>query len=633
MKRKLLLFLTLCAVIDVSAQTANLILNVSNTIEDGNIIRNVITLDERSTLPSNDENLNLKFVVYRFFSGYNLGGEIAALIGTPIVSTDGSGNTIYTFYMEGYQYWETNLDCGDCYNLEKEFYTTNHPVIVKKKANGQWDFTKFVLMDCFEKSTLAYHGTVRDYDNGGIYSYRMEMGAINVPSDDGTKGVYNNNGSIYYKNLERPNGTTSFTSNLVGVKLINPQINSQDQANSNVLTLGNTYTKDEVDADVDFSSENALKALTGDMAFNLVAKQTEPDMYEMAYPFRFFSNEIQEESIKSYHLVIYADDAQTVIYEKEQNVTESDGDILDQPELQWLTLLEQNDKPFSQGLLMDLEITTQNKYGKTNVYKAAQIWLESTSMQVNYDHMLVSGKWNEPDGTKQGYQVTINTQGNWGGDNGNVNYPAPTVQGTYKWRVWRVTDTETKLIDFDNLEGKDWGASYEDTSESGQGSSFSLTDIYVDKALGTGSTQSKKVKYVVRYYTERYSKGVELPSSFYVIPDKLKLTTDLSNPNQAGAPAVAAPAPANVQALAPRRAPAGYSDLNQYCVAEKQIEVEYTNEIPTGINELMAGTTGEVKQVRYYNVAGVESATPFDGLNIVVSHMADGSQKVTKIVR
>lgn len=629
MKRKLLLFLTLCAVIDVSAQTTNLILNVSNTIEDGNIIRNVITLDERSTLPSNE---NLKFVVYRFFSGYNRGGEIAALIGTPIVSTDDdSGNTIYTFYMEGYQYWGTNTnpDYGDCDNLEQEFYTTNHPVIVKK-ANGQWDFTEFVLMDCFKKSTSAYHGTVLDYDNGGIYSYRMEMGAINVPSD-GTKGVYFNNGAIHRP--EQPNGTTSFTSNLVGVKLINPQINSQDQANSNVLTLGNTYTKDEVDADVDFSSENALKALTGDVAFNLVAKQTEiPADMPMPYPFSLYSNEIQEESIKSYHLVIYADDAQTVIYEKEQNVTESDGDILDQPELQWLTLLEQKNMPFSQGLLMDLEITTQNKYGKTNVYKAARIWLESTSMQVNYDHMLVSGKWNEPDGTKQGYQVTINTQGNWGGDYGNVNYPAPTVQSTYKWRVWRVTDTETKLIDFDNLEGKDWGASY-NTSESGQGSSFSLTDIYVDKALGTGSTQSKKVKYVVRYYTDRYSKGVELPSSSYVIPFKRELTTNLSNPNQAGAPAVAAPAPANVQALAPRRAPAGYSDLNQYCVAEKQIEVEYTNEIPTGINELMAGTTGEVKQVRYYNVAGVESATPFDGLNIVVSHMADGSQKVTKIVR
>ncbi len=40
-----------------------------------------------------------------------------------------------------------------------------------------------------------------------------------------------------------------------------------------------------------------------------------------------------------------------------------------------------------------------------------------------------------------------------------------------------------------------------------------------------------------------------------------------------------------------------------------------------------------VKAVRYYNVAGVESATPFQGVNIVVREMTDGTKNVTKMIK
>ena len=39
-----------------------------------------------------------------------------------------------------------------------------------------------------------------------------------------------------------------------------------------------------------------------------------------------------------------------------------------------------------------------------------------------------------------------------------------------------------------------------------------------------------------------------------------------------------------------------------------------------------------VKAVRYYNVAGVESLTPFQGVNIVVREMTDGTKNVTKMI-
>jgi hypothetical protein len=40
-----------------------------------------------------------------------------------------------------------------------------------------------------------------------------------------------------------------------------------------------------------------------------------------------------------------------------------------------------------------------------------------------------------------------------------------------------------------------------------------------------------------------------------------------------------------------------------------------------------------VKSVRFYNAAGVESATPFNGVNIVVCEMTDGSKSVIKVVK
>ena len=51
---------------------------------------------------------------------------------------------------------------------------------------------------------------------------------------------------------------------------------------------------------------------------------------------------------------------------------------------------------------------------------------------------------------------------------------------------------------------------------------------------------------------------------------------------------------------------------------------------PTGIYNL---NLSNVKSVRYYNVAGIESATPFKGINIVVMEMTDGSKKTVKAVK
>ena len=53
-------------------------------------------------------------------------------------------------------------------------------------------------------------------------------------------------------------------------------------------------------------------------------------------------------------------------------------------------------------------------------------------------------------------------------------------------------------------------------------------------------------------------------------------------------------------------------------------------EIVTGIESLKVEN---VKSVRYYNTTGIESSTPFQGVNIVVMEMTDGTKKTVKVVK
>ena len=51
----------------------------------------------------------------------------------------------------------------------------------------------------------------------------------------------------------------------------------------------------------------------------------------------------------------------------------------------------------------------------------------------------------------------------------------------------------------------------------------------------------------------------------------------------------------------------------------------------TTVNEVTATKT--IRSIRYYNVAGIESAQPFDGVNIVVTTYTDGTINVVKTLK
>ncbi|MBQ4138765.1 MAG: hypothetical protein II592_04395, partial [Muribaculaceae bacterium] len=51
----------------------------------------------------------------------------------------------------------------------------------------------------------------------------------------------------------------------------------------------------------------------------------------------------------------------------------------------------------------------------------------------------------------------------------------------------------------------------------------------------------------------------------------------------------------------------------------------------TAIQDIEKGKT--VSNVKYYNIMGVESNKPFDGVNIVVTRYSDGTISTTKVLR
>ena len=72
------------------------------------------------------------------------------------------------------------------------------------------------------------------------------------------------------------------------------------------------------------------------------------------------------------------------------------------------------------------------------------------------------------------------------------------------------------------------------------------------------------------------------------------------------------------------------SETHTFVMPAQAVTVNVTFEVKTGISTISAS---DVKSVRYYNAAGVESATPFNGVNIVVKEMTDGSKTVAKVVK
>lgn len=71
---------------------------------------------------------------------------------------------------------------------------------------------------------------------------------------------------------------------------------------------------------------------------------------------------------------------------------------------------------------------------------------------------------------------------------------------------------------------------------------------------------------------------------------------------------------------------------DRYYIVERELSVNFTsNGIVTSVDELNG--TAQVAEVTYYNLAGVASAQPHDGMNIVVTRYTDGTTTSSKLIK
>lgn len=89
--------------------------------------------------------------------------------------------------------------------------------------------------------------------------------------------------------------------------------------------------------------------------------------------------------------------------------------------------------------------------------------------------------------------------------------------------------------------------------------------------------------------------------------------------------------PYNDEFGAPALKAEGAREMSQtFEMPADDVAITVTFDTRTGIENI---NMDNVKAVRFFNAAGVESATPFQGVNIVVREMNDGSKVVTKMVK
>ncbi len=65
--------------------------------------------------------------------------------------------------------------------------------------------------------------------------------------------------------------------------------------------------------------------------------------------------------------------------------------------------------------------------------------------------------------------------------------------------------------------------------------------------------------------------------------------------------------------------------------AKQVMPFELNDKTATAISDVMGNKT--VSSVKYYNITGIESDKPFNGVNIVVTRYTDGSFSTTKVLR
>lgn len=186
------------------------------------------------------------------------------------------------------------------------------------------------------------------------------------------------------------------------------------------------------------------------------------------------------------------------------------------------------------------------------------------------------------------------------------------------YRVWRVNPdgSETLLNTLEDQYGEvisddgkvDWATNYEPLKEDAPHHTITVHDIFKGKPLNKYAGNSFDVTYIARMYST----------------DRIEMDDDPGDGDEKEG------APKRNAAATPAAAAAPVETT--FSIVEANDVVTFNENIPTGFRPTEIPDTVPVG-VTYYNLTGVASDQPFEGMNIVVKRYKNGSKTVSKEIR
>ena len=164
-----------------------------------------------------------------------------------------------------------------------------------------------------------------------------------------------------------------------------------------------------------------------------------------------------------------------------------------------------------------------------------------------------------------------------------------SIPYVYYYRLWRVEDgTETLLNTQTDKSAESWATSYKNIQSYYPAlGEKQVRDVY----LANLPAGTKTVTYIARMYSTIDAK----PSA------------------------------------APAQRAAAASDALDYYITEATVQVSYGADVVTGVTDVQAESP--VVSTTYVNLMGQQSATPWQGMNLVVTRYADGTTQSQKVVK
>lgn len=348
---------------------------------------------------------------------------------------------------------------------------------------------------------------------------------------------------------------------------------------------GQEHTFDEIVADTDHSAKaipsNFIKF---DALSDPTANLSEYSIYRADYQLKKLTKIGKAEltnNFDKYDIYSVSEDGMINDFLGTTSISDEDHSI---------TVLDYNNTNYNQQSLYVPVITTlcNGDINKKNTYGCDFKTMYYPQIQLDVEYQEKSPAFSTPEGARVGYTTILKLTPKIHNRSGML---------VYYYRVWRIIDGETVQVreallnDLEDVYGEGWSTQYFTIKEVfPKSDEVNITDVFLDYPLNG----NKYVSYIARLYATCLSED-EAPILGVTMPE-------------------------------------GKSDDGKdFFIAEDRVQTLINEDIITSVKEI--NENAQISNVTYYNIMGVASNAPHEGINIVVTRYSNGVIKSEKVIK